>query len=362
MNVIFIETAVLGNFGQQLVIVAGDSKFLRHAFANGTASAAKLSADGNDSVFHDSYPPFAIIGAGRSNERYVNVDGSNIYLTPEQKTDYATARGQTAYNIIDQLMNNSTFNSLSDSQQTEAIKDVYSLANKVGSSAAIPDYESDDPLYNVYLNSGIDGVVDYSLATAATANALAQKKQSTGNENATLDNVETWNSMQSLGLDDEALVNTYLSKNTGDSVASRINDSVGAASVVAYRDAYENADSNGDGNVSDNELRLALINSGLDDDLMFQTYMAAQTTDSGTDDKAASAYSEFGTSGGADWMRYYSAYSLAKEQEQARAKANGETANLKGLAVDLLNQMDISDDERRAFFSMTNKGWKNNPF
>ena len=292
----------------------------------------------------------------------MNVDGSNIYLTPEQKTDYATARGQTAYNIIDQLMNNSTFNSLSDSQQTEAIKDVYSLANKVGSSAAIPDYESDDPLYNVYLNSGIDGVVDYSLATAATANALAQKKQSTGNENATLDNVETWNSMQSLGLDDEALVNTYLSKNTGDSVASRINDSVGAVGVVAYRDAYENADSNGDGNVSDNELRLALINSGLDDDLMFQTYMAAQTTDSGTDDKAASAYSEFGTSGGADWMRYYSAYSLAKEQEQARAKANGETANLKGLAVDLLNQMDISDDERRAFFSMTNKGWKNNPF
>ena len=176
--------------------------------------------------------PLQSLGLGVSNERYVNVDGSNIYLTPEQKTDYATARGQTAYIIIDQLMNNSTFNSLSDSQQTEAIKDVYSLANKVGSSAAIPDYESDDPLYNVYLNSGIDGVVDYSLATAATANALAQKKQSTGNENATLDNVETWNSMQSLGLDDEALVNTYLSKNTGDSVASRINDSVGAAGVV----------------------------------------------------------------------------------------------------------------------------------
>lgn len=293
---------------------------------------------------------------------YVKVDGQNVYLTPEQKTDYATTRGQTAYNIIDELIGNSTFNGLSDSEKAEAIKDVYSLANKVGAAAALPDYSADDPLYDVYLNSGVDGVVDYSLATAATANALAEKKASTGNESASLSNSESWDAMQSIGLDDEALVDTYLSKNTSDSVASRINDSVGAEGVIAYRDAYSDADTDGNGKVSDSELRMALINGGLDDDLMFKTYMAATTTDSGTDEKAASAYSQFGTSGGADWMRYYTAYSLAKEQEQARAKANGETANLKGLATDLLNQMDISADERRAFFALTNSGWKNNPF
>ena len=293
---------------------------------------------------------------------YVNVDGSKIYLTPEQKTEYATTRGQTAYNIIDELMDNSTFQGLTDAEQVDAIKDVYTLANNIGAAAALPDYTTDNPMYGVYLEDGIDGVVNYSLANAATSGALAAKKGETGNENASLTNMEIWNSMQGLGLDDQSLVDTYLSKNGSDDVAARVNDAVGADGVIAYRNAYDGADTDGNGKVSDSELRMALINGGLDDDLMFNTYMAATTTDSGTDEKAASAYSQFGTSGGADWMRYYTAYSLAKEQEQARAKANGETASLKELATDLLNQMDISADERRAFFALTDSRWENNPF
>lgn len=172
--------------------------------------------------------------------------------------------------------------------------------------------------------------------------------------------------MQSLGLDDEALVDTYLAK-VSDSTSERVNDLVGAQGVIAYRDAYANADTDGNGAVSDNELRIALIQSGLDDDLLFNTYMATQTTtndagETSTDDKAYSAYQDFGTSGGVDWMKYYSAYLVAKAQEQAEAKAAGESADLKGLAESLLSQMDLSDDERRAFFSMTDGRWKGNPF
>ena len=152
-----------------------------------------------------------------------------------------------------------------------------------------------------------------------------------------------------------------------DSTSERVNDLVGAQGVIAYRDAYANADTDGNGAVSDNELRIALIQSGLDDDLLFNTYMATQTTtndagETSTDDKAYSAYQDFGTSGGVDWMKYYSAYLVAKAQEQAVAKAAGESADLKGLAESLLSQMDLSDDERRAFFSMTDGRWKGNPF
>lgn len=292
------------------------------------------------------------------------MDGT--YLTPEQKTEYATVRGQTAYDMIEELMNNSTFRSMSEEDQASTIRDIYSLANKVGAAAAVPDYTSDDSLYGIYLDGGIDGVVNYALADASLSNARADKQNSTGDENAKLSSAETWDSMQSLGLDDEALVDTYLAK-VSDSTSERVNDLVGAQGVIAYRDAYANADTDGNGAVSDNELRIALIQSGLDDDLLFNTYMATQTTtnDAGetrTDDKAYSAYQDFGTSGGVDWMKYYSAYLVAKAQEQAVAKAAGESADLKGLAESLLSQMDLSDDERRAFFSMTDGRWKGNPF
>ena len=296
----------------------------------------------------------------------VKMDDVTRRLNAQERTEYQTARGQTSYNILEELVDNSTFQGLSDEDQASIVSDVYSLADKVGAAAAIPDYTSDDSLYGIYLDGGIDGVVNYALADASLSNARADKQNSTGDENAKLSSAETWDSMQSLGLDDEALVDTYLAK-ASDSTAERVNDLVGASGVVAYRDAYANADRDGNGDVTDNELRIALINSGLDDDLVFQTYMATQTTtndagETSTDDKAYSAYQTFGTSGGVNWMKYYSAYLVAKAQEQAAAKEAGESADLKGLAESLLNQMDLSEDERRAFFSMTDGRWTGNPY
>lgn len=343
---------------------AGGNWFGR--LVSNTLSPGYFSAENTtpvDEYLQDLYD--ATSDAGVLPERASSkVEGT--YLTPEQKTEFASVRGQTAYDMIEELMNNSTFRGMSDEDQAATIRDIYSLANKVGAAAAIPDYTSDDSLYDVYLNGGVEGVVNYALADASLSNARADKQISTGDENAKLNSVETWDSMQSLGLDDEALVDTYLAK-ASDSTAERVNDLVGASGVVAYRDAYANADRDGNGDVTDNELRIALINSGLDDDLMFQTYMATQTTtndagETSTDDKAYSAYQTFGTSGGVNWMKYYSAYLVAKAQEQAAAKAAGESADLKGLAESLLNQMDLSVDERRAFFSMTDGRWTGNPY
>lgn len=292
---------------------------------------------------------------------YVTIDGTRTYLTPEQRTEYASARGQTAYNIIDELMGNDAFTAMSDSDQAEAIKDVYSLANKIGTAAAVPDYTSDDKLYGVYLEDGIDGVVNYALADAAVSSA----KDAAG-EDASFGNAETWNAMQDLGLDDVSLVDTYLAK-ASDSVSERIDELVGPEGVIAYRNAYDGADRDGNGSVSKTELAIALSNSGASDDVAFRTYMATQTTTSddgeqSTDEKAASAYQQFGASGGMNWLRYYSAYSVAKEQAQAQAKAAGESADLKGLAEGLLNQIGLSEEQKRAFFSLTNSSWKGNPF
>lgn len=208
--------------------------------------------------------------------------------------------------------------------------------------------------------------MNYALADASLTNARADKQSTTGNENAKLSSAETWDSMQSLGLDDEALVDTYLAK-VSDSTSERVNDLVGAQGVIAYRDAYANADTDGNGDVSENELRIALIQSGLDDDLLFNTYMATQTTtndagETSTDNKAYTAYQNFGVSGGADWLEYYSAYSILKQQEQERAKAAGEKAEYKNTAIRLLRQLDLTDDERRLFFTLTDGDWTGNPF
>ena len=291
----------------------------------------------------------------------VKMDDETRRLNAEERTAYQTARGQTSYNILDELLDNNAFQSLSDEDQADIVSDVYSLANKVGYAAAVPDYTSDDKLYGVYLEDGIDGVVNYALADAAVSSA----KDAAG-EDASFGNAETWNAMQDLGLDDVSLVDTYLAK-ASDSVSERIDDLVGPEGVIAYRNAYDGADRDGNGSVSKTELAIALSNSGASDDVAFRTYMATQTTTSddgeqSTDEKAASAYQRFGASGGMNWLKYYSAYSIAKEQAQAQAKAAGESADLKGLAESLLNQMGLSEEQKRAFFSLTNSSWKGNPF
>lgn len=291
----------------------------------------------------------------------VKMDDATRRLNAEERTAYQTARGQTSYNILDELLDNNAFQSLSDEDQADIVSDVYSLANKVGYAAAVPNYTSDDKLYGVYLEDGIDGAINRLLTDVAVSNA----KDAAG-EDASFGNAETWNAMQDLGLDDVSLVDTYLAK-ASDSVSERIADLVGPEGVIAYRDAYDGADRDGNGSVSKTELAIALSNSGASDDVAFRTYMATQTTTSddgeqSTDEKAASAYQQFGASGGMDWLRYYSAYSVAKEQAQAQAKAAGESADLKGLAESLLNQMGLSEEQKRAFFSLTNSSWKGNPF
>ena len=291
----------------------------------------------------------------------VKMDDETRRLNAEERTAYQTARGQTSYNILDELLDNNAFQSLSDEDQSDIVSDVYSLANKVGYAAAVPNYTSDDKLYGVYLEDGIDGAINRLLTDVAVSNA----KDAAG-EDASFGNAETWNAMQDLGLDDVSLVDTYLAK-ASDSVSERIDELVGPEGVIAYRNVYDGADRDGNGSVSKTELAIALSNSGASDDVAFRTYMATQTTTSddgeqSTDEKAASAYQQFGTSGGMNWLRYYSAYSIAKEQAQAQAKAAGESADLKGLAESLLNQMGLSAEQKRAFFSLTNSSWKGNPF
>lgn len=166
--------------------------------------------------------------------------GGKQYFTPEQKTTYATTSGQLSYSMLDELQINPAFTGLSESDQAEIVKDVYSLAKKVGASSAIPSLDySDNKEFNVYQSSGETGAVNYLLAKNASDNARAQKQTSTGNEKASLTDAEEWNAISGSGLSEEDAVSTYLSMND-DEKASGIYAQYGSSATADWMDYMYN--------------------------------------------------------------------------------------------------------------------------
>lgn len=166
--------------------------------------------------------------------------GGKQYFTPEQKTTYATTSGQLSYSMLDELQSNPAFTGLSESDQAEIVKDVYSLAKKVGASSAIPSLDySDNKEFNVYQSSGETGAVNYLLAKNASDNARAQKQTSTGNENASLTDAEEWNAISGSGLSEKDAVSTYLSMND-DEKASGIYAQYGSSATADWMDYMYN--------------------------------------------------------------------------------------------------------------------------
>ena len=269
----------------------------------------------------------------------VNVNGENVYMTPEQKTEYAKTSGQLAYNMIDELQDFSAFSGLSSTQQADIVSDVYSLSKKVGAKAAFPEYENDDKLYQAYLSGGEQGAISYLLAKSATD---AVKAQGDGASTSAI-----WDAANSLGLDESSTVQAFLAQTSADSVSHRVYDVAGDSGVSAYMNAYGSADQNGNGDVSQSEMRYALLSSDLDDVMLSDVYQAAFPND----EKTQQAYSAFGDSGVADWLLYYDAYSRQEKSGQAVAES-------------LLDQLGYPNDVKAEFWRMTNKGWKDssNPY
>lgn len=71
--------------------------------------------------------------------KYFTVDGNRIDLSGEEYTTFATARGQSAYTIISDLIDSAEFDKLTDYQKTEVIKYAYDIANAVG-KMEVSDY------------------------------------------------------------------------------------------------------------------------------------------------------------------------------------------------------------------------------
>jgi hypothetical protein len=87
----------------------------------------------------------------------VTVNGEKY--TPEQMATYRKTSGEAQYAIRDALAKNDWFNNLSGEKQTDLLKKVNTLVDKIGKDANGDG--SDDDALDLYKSKGVPGLVDY---------------------------------------------------------------------------------------------------------------------------------------------------------------------------------------------------------
>ena len=98
-------------------------------------------------------------------DKKLKLDGEERNLTPEEYTEFATERGQTAYDLLGSLTGSDMFEDMSTEDQVEAVSSMYSLADALAADAQfgnsyVPN-STNQKLMDAYNASGPSGVVNY---------------------------------------------------------------------------------------------------------------------------------------------------------------------------------------------------------
>lgn len=292
----------------------------------------------------------------------IKVDGEGYYMTPEEKTEYAKTSGQTAYDLVDELRQNSMFLQLPEDQQSALVQDAYTVAKTAGGVAAVGDGVSgvDTKEYKAYRDGGVDGLVGFMLMKNATDLARDEKRETSGNDNADLNTVETWNTLYSQ-FGDDAVSNFVNSTDKGSTVRN-ISDLAGDKAVSAYMQAYSAVAKTLDDDQTPDKFTVGygMQKYGLSGDDFARAYLAAYykkdkngkyPEKGGTyaDKAGAEIYQSYGADALRDWVNYRATI----------PDTNGNGKVDKSEAVARLNEMDLTNELRRAYLTKTNKQWKN---
>lgn len=292
----------------------------------------------------------------------ITVDSKNYYMTPEEKTEYAKTSGQTAYDIIDSLRQNDMFLKLPEDQQSALVQDAYSVAKTVGGVAAVGDGVSgtNSKAYEAYQQGGVPTLESYLLAKNATDIARDEKRETTGSDTASLDTVETWNTLYSQFGDDA--VSNFVDSTSKDSVVRNISNLAGDKAVTAYMQSYSAVSKTlDDGQTPDKfTVGYGMQKYGLSGNDFAKAYLAAyykKTKDGSYPDKGSSYVDKAGANiyqqYGADALQSWVNYRATIEDANGNGKVD------KDEAVARLNEMSLTNELRRAYLTNTNKSWKN---
>lgn len=359
-------------------------------------------------------------------------DVGGLKLDNTQTSEYQRTAGQLNRQIVDEVMRTDEYRQADDATRVKMLKSAYEIGREAGKEAANPDYVSENKDYIAYKNNGIRDALLTSSVGAVLDKARDEKREATGNADASLNKVERWNAIPSLDSYDD-MVSAYL-LNGSDDTAQKLYDKAGAEATAAYLDiytatakngedddsanqlhtlqtalpvlrkydmttdqqmdvasmflrkespairvqeqygsdmalkhldAYTQADADGNGKVSDTEFKNALLQSpGLSDEDIGKIYLSSKTTDDSTDEKAQTFNATYGPAGVTDYL-YLQYLERAYHTAEANRKiAAGEGGNPDGSfnksdLTNALNYMDLTNEERRAYFSIVAPTWKN---
>lgn len=296
----------------------------------------------------------------------ITVDSDDYYMTPEEKTEYAKTSGQAAYDLVDELRQNSMFLRLPEDQQSALVQDAYKVAKTAGGVAAVGDGVSgvNAKEYEAYRDGGAEGFSQYVLMKNATDLVRDEKRETSGNDDATLNTVEKWNTLYSQ-FGDDAVSNFVNSTDKGSTVRN-ISDLAGDKAVTAYMQAYSTVAKTLDDDQTPDKFTVGygMQKYGLSGDDFARAYLAAYykkdkngkyPEKGGTyaDKAGAEIYQSYGADALRDWVNYRATI----------PDTNGNGKADKAEAVARLKEMDLTNEMRRAYLAKTNKQWgKKNPF
>lgn len=246
--------------------------------------------------------------------------------------------------------------------------------NKVERWNAIPSLDSYDDMVSAYLLNGSDDTAQKlydkagAEATAAyldiyTATAKNGEEDDSANQLQTLQTALPVLRKYDMTTDQQMdVASMFLRK---ESPAIRVQEQYGSDMALKFLDTYAQADADGNGKVSDTEFKNALLQSpGLSDDDIGKIYLSSKTTDDSTDEKAQTFSATYGPAGVANYL-YLQYLERAYHTAEANRKiAAGEGGNPDGSfnksdLTNALNYMDLTNEERRAYFSIVAPTWKN---
>ena len=293
-------------------------------------------------------------------------DSTEQRLTPQEKTSYDKTYGQTAYDLVDELRQNSMFLQLPEDQQSALVQDAYTVAKTAGGVAAVGDGVSgvNAKEYEAYRDGGAEGFSQYVLMKNATDLVRDEKRETSGNDDATLNTVEKWNTLYSQ-FGDDAVSNFVNSTDKGSTVRN-ISDLAGDKAVTAYMQAYSAVAKTLDDDQTPDKFTVGygMQKYGLSGDDFARAYLAAYykkdkngkyPEKGGTyaDKAGAEIYQSYGADALRDWVNYRATI----------PDTNGNGKADKAEAVARLKEMDLTNEMRRAYLAKTNKQWGNkNPF
>lgn len=268
----------------------------------------------------------------------ITVDSKDYYMTPDEKTEYAKTSGQTAYDIIDSLRQNDMFLKLPEDQQSALVQEAYSVAKTVGGVAAVGDGVSgtNSKAYEAYQQGGVPTLESYLLAKNATDIARDEKRESTGSDTASLDTVETWNTLYSQFGDDA--IPQFVDTTDDDSAVRRIDQYAGDNGVSAYMRAYSAVANTLEEGQTPNKyyVGIGMQKYGLNGEDFARAYLAAYSK---TDKKGAEMYEKYGVDGLKGWVEF-----------KAYADADGNGHLKKTEVTDQLNKMSLTEQLYNAYY------------